>query len=192
MPRVVGCSKSACFLCDMFIQRHDKYQITSAHRRIYPKWTIPNNTWITEKQITSFRSLFSGITHEIKRLNNMYNLDKNNRLSAPIESKACLPLPQSSASSAITTSAAPSQPPYIQWRDQLRSSRSNIGDGEQGVNNQLQNDNMDASGFSLPLSQIPQVSKALPVRRLLGPSNPNRSITVGLLTIIFNFNCSFD
>ncbi|KAK2059324.1 hypothetical protein LY76DRAFT_653434 [Colletotrichum caudatum] len=34
-PRFIGCSKSACFLCDLLIQRHGRFQISFAHQRIY-------------------------------------------------------------------------------------------------------------------------------------------------------------
>lgn len=42
MPRVLGVSKSACYLCDLFISLHGQYFISETHGRLYHQWTIPN------------------------------------------------------------------------------------------------------------------------------------------------------
>ncbi|KAL2698638.1 hypothetical protein AAEP93_010026 [Penicillium crustosum] len=49
-PRFIGCSKSACYLCDMFIQKHSQYRISHAHRRLYHKWTLPDLEHSTSKE----------------------------------------------------------------------------------------------------------------------------------------------
>ncbi|KIX03376.1 uncharacterized protein Z518_06928 [Rhinocladiella mackenziei CBS 650.93] len=41
-PRVVCSSKSACFLCDVFIRLHGKFFAARTHGVLYPKWTIPD------------------------------------------------------------------------------------------------------------------------------------------------------
>lgn len=40
-PRVICSSKSACYLCDLFIKCHGKFSIPQTHGRIYNKWTFP-------------------------------------------------------------------------------------------------------------------------------------------------------
>lgn len=88
-PRAMGCSKSACYLCDLFINRHGRYRISFAHRRLYPKWTIPNAFFLDSEQVGSIRRIIRDMTQEMERL---ISLGRSSALSAPIESRACLPL----------------------------------------------------------------------------------------------------
>lgn len=92
LPRAVGCSKSACFLCDSLIRYHGKFRISLSHQRIYPKWTIPDNSWMTAEQVNAWRGIITSMTREIQGLVQKYKLTRRNALSAPVESKACLPL----------------------------------------------------------------------------------------------------
>lgn len=41
-PRVICSSKSACFLCDLFIQLHGQYYVPRTHGVLYEKWTLPD------------------------------------------------------------------------------------------------------------------------------------------------------
>ncbi|KAI9717671.1 MAG: hypothetical protein M1812_004616 [Candelaria pacifica] len=41
-PRVICSSKSACYLCDLFIRFHGLYYIPRTHGRLYEKWTLPD------------------------------------------------------------------------------------------------------------------------------------------------------
>ncbi|KLU91489.1 hypothetical protein MAPG_10007 [Magnaporthiopsis poae ATCC 64411] len=41
-PRAIGCSKSACYLCHLLIQKMGKYAVSSTHGRFYARWTMPN------------------------------------------------------------------------------------------------------------------------------------------------------
>lgn len=42
--RAIGSSKSACYLCDLFIRKTSEYKISSSHRQIYNKWRISDVT----------------------------------------------------------------------------------------------------------------------------------------------------
>ncbi|PQE15639.1 ott like deaminase protein [Rutstroemia sp. NJR-2017a BBW] len=42
-PRAIGSSKSACFLCDLFIGKHGQYRVSHSHNHLYPQWTVPNS-----------------------------------------------------------------------------------------------------------------------------------------------------
>jgi hypothetical protein len=39
-PRVIGSSKKACYLCDLFIQKYGQYFLSKTHGHLYPKWTV--------------------------------------------------------------------------------------------------------------------------------------------------------
>ncbi|KAL8766740.1 MAG: hypothetical protein Q9209_006562 [Squamulea sp. 1 TL-2023] len=52
-PRIIGSSKSACYLCDLFIQRHGQFQVPRTHGRLYDRWIIPE--WsINERSTTGY------------------------------------------------------------------------------------------------------------------------------------------
>ena len=41
-PRVIGVSKSACYLCNLFIQEHGQFFITKTHGQLYDLWNFPD------------------------------------------------------------------------------------------------------------------------------------------------------
>jgi hypothetical protein len=41
-PRVICSSKSACYLCNIFIRLHGQFLITRTHGRLYEKWILPD------------------------------------------------------------------------------------------------------------------------------------------------------
>ena len=41
-PRVIGVSKSACYLCNLFIQEHRQFFITQTHGQLYEGWNFPD------------------------------------------------------------------------------------------------------------------------------------------------------
>ena len=41
-PRVIGVSKSACYLCNLFIQEHRQFFITKTHGQLYERWNFPD------------------------------------------------------------------------------------------------------------------------------------------------------
>ena len=40
-PRILCSSKSACFLCNLFVGLHGKFLVRRTHGVLYPKWTLP-------------------------------------------------------------------------------------------------------------------------------------------------------
>lgn len=67
-PRCIGSSKSACFLCDLFIRKHGKYHISHSHARLYPRWTIPEGEWIDEEKASSFDGILRDMIKEMVRI----------------------------------------------------------------------------------------------------------------------------
>ena len=41
LPRTICSSKSACYLCDLFIKTHGKFHIPSTHGKLYDRWMLP-------------------------------------------------------------------------------------------------------------------------------------------------------
>jgi OTT_1508-like deaminase len=65
MPRVLGVSKEACFLCDSFIKAHGRFSVAGAHRQIFPKWTIPDLKEYDLQTIIHFREALSRVCGEV-------------------------------------------------------------------------------------------------------------------------------
>jgi hypothetical protein len=66
MPRAIGASKEACFLCDSFIRAHGYFSITGAHRQIYSQWTVPDLQQYTWQTINRFRQALSQVYVEVE------------------------------------------------------------------------------------------------------------------------------
>lgn len=42
MPRILGVSKAACYLCSLFILSQGRFFVTQSHGRLYDQWNVPN------------------------------------------------------------------------------------------------------------------------------------------------------
>jgi hypothetical protein len=67
-PRAIGSSKSACFLCDLFIREHGQYRISHSHNHLYPQWTIPDVHWMTPDQASRFQDVIQRMIDKMERL----------------------------------------------------------------------------------------------------------------------------
>lgn len=67
-PRAIGASKSACFLCDLFIKQHRGFGISHSHMKLYTQWTIPNVPWMNIQQIQTWQNIVQAMTLDIKTL----------------------------------------------------------------------------------------------------------------------------
>ncbi|CAD6443249.1 06f1a003-dff2-4b43-a961-2840998a1fbb [Sclerotinia trifoliorum] len=67
-PRCIGSSKSACFLCDLFIRKHGMYHISHSHGRLYVNWTIPEGDWMDEEKILRFDEILRDMNREMVQI----------------------------------------------------------------------------------------------------------------------------
>ncbi|KXS98405.1 hypothetical protein AC579_1386 [Pseudocercospora musae] len=67
MPRAIGVSKQACFLCDSFIRAHGQFAVTGAHRQIFPQWTVPDLEEYSAQTIQRFRRALSQLLVEVEQ-----------------------------------------------------------------------------------------------------------------------------
>lgn len=98
-PRAIGCSKSACYLCDLLIQKLRKYWISHSHKRLYNQWTIKDVCWMTTEQVVCFRDILQAITAEISSLGRELGGPFKRQLPFKkfgLESRAVLPLSSNS------------------------------------------------------------------------------------------------
>lgn len=98
-PRAISCSRSACFLCDILIQKLGKYCVSYAHKRLYHQWTISDVSWMTTEQVSCFRNILEAIVVDISLLEHDLS-GPNKKLQFKnygLESRAALPLSSNSS-----------------------------------------------------------------------------------------------
>ena len=67
-PRVICSSKSACFLCNLFIRLHGKFVMAKTHGVLYSKWTLPdiNDLSLSRKARQDMNRLTDTFRNEIR------------------------------------------------------------------------------------------------------------------------------
>lgn len=111
-PRVLGVSKSACYLCNLFITRHKQFFITKTHGRLYGLWTVPDLSAYDIAQRDSIRLVLRFMDEQIRRLQKKQK-KKYAGHSWPTESYVQLPThfltsPASSTVRSVSPDTAPS------------------------------------------------------------------------------------
>ena len=65
IPSVIGTSKAACYLCDLFIKHHSRFLVTKTHGRIHPQWTVPDLKEFSTDSVNSLRRTITLVDREI-------------------------------------------------------------------------------------------------------------------------------
>ena len=65
-PRVIGVSKAACYLCNLFIRTHSRYFITKTHGQLHDQWTLPDLRQYTVEQCDHYRKIIKLMDAEIQ------------------------------------------------------------------------------------------------------------------------------
>ncbi|ETN41146.1 uncharacterized protein HMPREF1541_03081 [Cyphellophora europaea CBS 101466] len=75
-PRVIGASKSACFLCYLCISCHGGMASPATHGRLYDQWTIPDLAEYTPDQVAVLRHTIAAMHEAMLRLRAAYSLKR--------------------------------------------------------------------------------------------------------------------
>lgn len=102
-PRVLGVSKSACYLCNMFILKHGQFFITKTHGRLYDQWNVPDLVEFGQAQRNAFRQVLSSMNRDIQT--NLIRGRRSVHRDFPLGSYVNLPenIPQSVVHSSAAT-----------------------------------------------------------------------------------------
>jgi hypothetical protein len=65
IPNVIGTSKAACYLCDLFIKHHGRFLVTKTHGRIHSQWTVPDLKEFSTDSVKSLRRTITLVDREI-------------------------------------------------------------------------------------------------------------------------------
>lgn len=64
-PRVIGISKAACYLCDLFLSKHKQYYYSGTHGTIFDSWTVPDLVDYSVSDITELRQIIEFINQKL-------------------------------------------------------------------------------------------------------------------------------
>lgn len=65
-PRVIGVSKAACYLCNLFIQSHGGYFISKTHGQLFEQWNVPDLAEFSECQRSRYRNSLAAMDREMR------------------------------------------------------------------------------------------------------------------------------
>ncbi|TQN67035.1 hypothetical protein CSHISOI_08422 [Colletotrichum shisoi] len=183
-PRFIGCSKSACFLCDLLIRKRGGFGISFSHQRIYPQWTVTNVTWMNEVQAEAWRNITREMTRELQALIRRFVDDHNPPLDAPIESRACLPL--SSVASTVAISGVVSNP-----KERIPARGAPPSLSELHVPPQASVDNRLPLETGSKISLLELFEDDLPLSYAVSKNFPGIQFVSGRLNVTFEFDQTF-
>lgn len=66
-PRVLGVSKSACYLCSLFVLIQGHYFITKTHGHLYDLWNVPDLASYEPNQLADYRRVLSDMNKKVKK-----------------------------------------------------------------------------------------------------------------------------
>ena len=100
-PRAIGVSRSACYLCNLFIQHHGQFFVSRTHGRLYDQWTVPDifTDQSHQAQRIKFRQVLREVSRQIQRALSIERQGRRSLRPYPNESEATLPLSDSGTSS---------------------------------------------------------------------------------------------
>jgi len=89
-PRVFGVSKSACYLCKLFIFYHEQFFLTKTHGKLYDQWNIPDLSQYNELERSKYRRVLSQISNEVQRIL-PEERSRHQKRKWPLESRVHIP-----------------------------------------------------------------------------------------------------
>ena len=89
-PRIIGVSKSCCYLCNLFIIKHDQFFITKTHGRLYERWAFPDIADYSSEQRENYRCILSAMDRGIVARHGIESRNPKKR-EHPMESWLAIP-----------------------------------------------------------------------------------------------------
>jgi hypothetical protein len=195
-PRILGVSKAACYLCDLFIHDHGQFFITKTHGRLHDQWTVPDLAEFSQHERADYRRILVAVNKQLEttivnlrtsRPNRQYPLGSwlslpNAFPMSPAMSNAATVISENSKHTSVTPrfpsgASTPRQaPPPVQ--DQIKE--------VQPVPEIVVPSSGDASPSSISEGITPP---ELPIRKVITRSSPFH-ITAGKLSLEFELEGS--
>lgn len=101
-PRVIGVSRAACYLCNLFIQKHGEFYVTKTHGWLFDAWNFPDLAATDTHQQSVYRQTLMKMDQEIqKELTKQYH--NHVKRQKPMGSRLALPFPSTNSPVPSTT-----------------------------------------------------------------------------------------
>ncbi len=65
-PRVLGASKAACYLCNLFSKKHAEFFLSQTHGQLYDQWNVPDLADFANAQRLKYRSVLKSMDTELQ------------------------------------------------------------------------------------------------------------------------------
>ena len=65
-PRVLGVSKAACYLCNLFTKKHAEFFLSQTHGQLYDQWNVPDLADFDDGQRLRYRSILKSMDTELQ------------------------------------------------------------------------------------------------------------------------------
>lgn len=100
-PRAICSSKSACYLCDLFIGLHGSFFVPRTHGRIYDRWTLPAQATLGLQDTSRLVSVLQKFNVALESVIRQAIMSKHEKRAPPVESVVGLVEPWSSHSTIV-------------------------------------------------------------------------------------------
>lgn len=101
LPRVICASKSACYLCHLFLEVHGRFIVPRTHGKIYDRWTLPAYTTLESNNNTNLLSVMHRFNQALETTIRKVLTGPIRQLPPPNESVVAFYEPWSSHSTVI-------------------------------------------------------------------------------------------
>lgn len=101
LPRVICASKSACYLCHLFLEVHGRFIAPRTHGRIYDRWTLPTYTTTDSRSNRSLLPVMHRFNQALETMIRKVLTGPVRQLPPPNESVVALYEPWSSHSTVV-------------------------------------------------------------------------------------------
>ncbi|OAA62856.1 hypothetical protein SPI_04396 [Niveomyces insectorum RCEF 264] len=182
-PRCMGCSKWACFLCDLFLRRLGRYRISNAHRRLYNRWTLPDVDWLPEDRVRLYQSILAGMTADMRKLAQKNRHRRNDGQYIP-ESRAIsllsfrMDVSTASSTSVATLTAPPATAVQSALPEEQQQQQQQQGQGQEQEREQEQDQEREREQ-SAPQSESASSSSTTLSARSHTASAASSKVTTG-------------
>lgn len=64
-PRVIGISKAACYLCDLYLSKHKQFYYSGTHGTIFDSWIVPDLVEYSVSDVTELRQIIVSMNQKL-------------------------------------------------------------------------------------------------------------------------------
>ncbi|KAA6410223.1 MAG: hypothetical protein FRX48_05644 [Lasallia pustulata] len=82
-PRVIGISKAACYLCDLFLSHHKQFYFSGSHGTIFDAWTVPDLLEYSMSDVTELRQIMVAMNRKVLETGRRMKKPRAKREAAP-------------------------------------------------------------------------------------------------------------